>query len=164
MHSNRTNVDAFILALATDRASMEEIRKDISDIVFAEKYGVSAMTIVNHMGCKNRYKISESRFDVDAINKLRITQDDVDIAKEYKCSVSTIQKRCGKKSLLGIPRKKPIHRAESVTSITRRLEIETCVIRKEDRWEYSVEKPYWMQNDAIISGDNPHPYLREKLA
>jgi len=32
---------------------------------------------------------------------------------------------------------------------------ETKVIRKEDRWEYPEETPYWMTSDVIIAGDAP---------
>ena len=89
--------------------------------------------------------------------------DDIDIAKMYDCSLSTIHKRCGKKTVLGIPRKKTVYKSESVATINRRLELENRVIRKQDNWVYKVEKPYWMQNDVVIYGDNPHPFLYQKL-
>lgn len=164
MHSNQANVNAFILALAADSPSMEDIRKDMPDIQFWEIYGVSSMTIVNYMGWKNKKKIAESRFDIDTVNKLRFTKDDDEIARLYNCSISTIQKRCGTKTALGIPRKKGVTMKNNTWDINRRLAEETKVIRKQDNWIYKVEVPYWMNDDVVISGDNPHPAIFSKIA
>lgn len=52
---------------------------------------------------------------------------------------------------------------DSTAAINKRLKEETKVERKQDLWVYEIETLYWMQNDVVISGNNPHPYLREKI-
>jgi hypothetical protein len=53
------------------------------------------------------------------------------------------------------PKENLIVNIDSVKSINARLEKETKVIKKEDRWEYPEETPYWMTSNIIISGDAP---------
>jgi hypothetical protein len=53
------------------------------------------------------------------------------------------------------PKEDLVVNRDSIKSINARLEKETKVIRKEDRWEYPVEKPYWDTGDVIIAGDAP---------
>lgn len=174
MHKNQESIDAFKVLLLTDREAMQEKRQNMPDTQFAIPYGVSTMTVVNYMWKKNTkgmYNgLARITIDVAKTNELRKTYSDADIAISLKCSMASIAKYCGRRWVLWLPRiteRKNIDKSEkyqsnSIKAINERLDA-TKVVRKEDRWVYKIEKPYWMTDDLIISGDNPHPFLYSKI-
>jgi hypothetical protein len=174
MHKNQSSIDAFKALLITDREAMEEKRQTMSDELFAIPYGVSSMTIVNYMWKKNTkwQYVSPTKIsiDIEKTNELRKTYSDADIAKSLKCSMASIAKYCGRRWALWLPRiteRKKIdkwekYQSNSVAAINRRLEA-TKVVRKEDRWIYKIDKPYWDESNTVQLYNWAHPALYTKI-
>jgi hypothetical protein len=172
----KTNVSAFIDQLNTRRSEMDAQRIVMSDTDFGKLYNVSCCTVTNYMGYMKKnitYKSTIKTISKSEINWLRAIHSDTFIAKKYWCSLATINKHFGSREELWLPKHwwtnyknntnaKKIYK-DSISAINSRLEA-TKVPINGDRWVYKVEKPYWMTDDLIVSGDNPHPFIYNKLS
>ena len=156
-------VEEFKSLLAINFDSMQADRISCySDSEFWAKYWVSGWTVRKYMwvSWKNNWWLSSVNLDIEEVNAMREKHSDWYVAKHYWCTTQTIRTKCGSRKNLDcnmsrFPKENLIVNIDSVKSINARLEKETKVIKKEDRWEYPEETPYWMTSNIIISGDAP---------
>lgn len=131
-----------------------------SDNEFWAKYGVSASTVRKYMWSSGRSGNNTITLDVEEVNAMREHHTDKYVSEHYGCSIVTIIKNCGSRKSLAmnqctIWKENYVSVKDSVKSIKERLEKETKVIRKEDRWEYPDETQYWQDEYVVISGNSP---------
>jgi len=171
--SHKPNVARFIQQYEEEKAEMDSLRSTMSDRNFAKLFDVSEDTVERYMQpvVKNIKRWSViAGIPPEEIHELRMVYSDSWLCKKYHCGIDTILKYFGTREENGLPIKQKAQPQPKKEKDKTEYEIRVKpqpkkeIPLKTDRWEYKEEKPYWMTEKATISGDNPHPFIYNKIA